>query len=376
MRDAAASIADAAADSGKVEPPGAELDLLFVVDDSSSMREEQAALRREFPRLIRKLVSGDHDADGKREHAAFTSLHIGVVSSDMGADDRIRGCEDLGDDGVLRSAANLAHDTGLSCEGSYPSFLEYSGPASALDPLAREFACIAALGTNGCGFEQHLESALKALWPASRPELSFLGDGPVVTSGRGDRDNAGFLRGSASTLAVLVVADEDDCSSADRAIFQPEAKPDNPYQAQPLNLRCHYNHDKAFPLERYLYGLQHLGSRRVLFAGLVGVPVDAVDAKAQRELDYGDDGARDAFYQKLLDDPRMQETLDGQSAANSRAPMELNPVCTSALGRAYPARRLVGLAQRFGRDGLIRSVCADFAGALDQLADRLAARLD
>ena len=37
------------------------LDLLFVVDNSASMHQEQAALRREFPRLVEVLTTGDRD---------------------------------------------------------------------------------------------------------------------------------------------------------------------------------------------------------------------------------------------------------------------------------------------------------------------------
>jgi hypothetical protein len=368
--------ANGSPDAAAPQSPGAggggalprQLDLLFLIDNSSSMYEEQSALRREFPRLIDELVGG--------ARPLFDDLHIGVASSDLGADPHVRGCEMLGDDARLRSDANPARDATLQCHDSYPSFLAYSGGASGVEALSGEFACMAALGSQGCGFEQHLEVALKALWPASRPELSFLGTGSAPTHGRGDRDNAGFLR-PRSTLAIIVIADEDDCSSADRAIFEPDsANSGSPYRSQPLNLRCHYNRERAFPLERYLYGLRDLGERRVVFAALAGVPPDAVDTRAQREVDFGDDAARQAYYQRVLDDPRMQETLDDASGLQGRAPSELKPVCSSALGRAYPGRRFVALAQRWGRDALIRSICADFAGAFDQLAERLRARAD
>ncbi|HMI93500.1 MAG TPA: hypothetical protein VK509_19140, partial [Polyangiales bacterium] len=39
------------------------LDLLFLVDNSGSMKEEQEALRREFPKMIRVLTTGDRNAD-------------------------------------------------------------------------------------------------------------------------------------------------------------------------------------------------------------------------------------------------------------------------------------------------------------------------
>jgi hypothetical protein len=365
---------------------GEKLDLLFIVDNSSSMKEEQLALRSEFPRLIRQLVSGDHDADGKLDHRPLTDLHIGVVSSNMGADPRVRGCEELGDDGLLQHTGNLARDPSLTCTPSYPSFLGYSRGAAALDALTTDFGCIAALGTGGCGFEQHLESALKALWPASQPDLSFFGGTGAATSGttgHGDRENAGFLRlgvgRDAATLAVVAIADEDDCSTADRGIFQPDTSADSgsPYYAQPLNLRCFYNHDKAFPLERYLFGFQHLGSPHVVFAGIVGVPVDLVDASARSKLDFANAAARDAYYDKLLADARMQETLNSPSAGSDNVATELTAACTSSLGRAYPARRFVELAKRFGQDSLIQSICGgSFDFPLDQVVERVTVRLE
>jgi hypothetical protein len=360
-----------------------KLDLLFIVDNSSSMKEEQTALRREFPRMIRKLVSGDHDGDGKVDHEPVTDLHIAVVSSNMGADTRVRGCEGLGDDGLFQHAGNLAHDASLDCQDSYPSFLSYKSGRPALDSVTRAFACIASLGTSGCGFEQHLESGLKALWPASQPDITFFGSGAAPTTGHGDRENAGFLRagtpGTAATLGVVVIADEDDCSSADRGIFAPDTDADSgsPYYEQPLNLRCYYNHDKAFPLERYMFGFQHLGSRRVVFAGIVGVPVDLVDAAARDQLDFANAAKRDAYYDNILSDPRMKETLDGQSGLHAGTPTELVPTCTSALGRAYPARRFVELAKRFGADSLIQSICGDsFGSPIDQIVERITVHLD
>src|SRR5262245_61919385 len=82
-----------------------KLDVLFVVDNSNSMAEEQAALNQQFPKLIRTLTSGQ-----RRDGTKFTpvnSLHLGVVSSDMGLAGipNISGCDpNGGDDGVLQHA--------------------------------------------------------------------------------------------------------------------------------------------------------------------------------------------------------------------------------------------------------------------------------
>jgi hypothetical protein len=67
--------------------------------------------------------------------------------------------------------------------------------------LASQFACMVQLGTQGCAFEQHLEAMRRALSVDNAA-------------------NAGFVRDTAA-LAVVIVADEDDCSAADRAVFDP-----------------------------------------------------------------------------------------------------------------------------------------------------------
>src|SRR5262245_43256608 len=41
-----------------------KIDLLFMVDNSGSMKEEQDALRAELPKLITVLTTGDRDSDG------------------------------------------------------------------------------------------------------------------------------------------------------------------------------------------------------------------------------------------------------------------------------------------------------------------------
>ena len=59
---------------------------------------------------------------------------------------------------------------------------------------------MAQLGTDGCGFEQHLESMRRGL-----------------ENGKGN----GFLRDDAF-LAVIFIQDEDDCSASDGEIFNPD----------------------------------------------------------------------------------------------------------------------------------------------------------
>ena len=60
-----------------------KVDLLFMVDNSGSMAQEQASLREQFPKLISVLASGD-PGPGKEKFPPAKDLHLGVVSSDLG----------------------------------------------------------------------------------------------------------------------------------------------------------------------------------------------------------------------------------------------------------------------------------------------------
>ncbi len=92
--------------------------------------------------------------------------------------------------------------------------------------------CISELGTGGCGFEQQLESPLKALSPktfedaAGNPlfnPMRFISTTESGTWGKGDvpraqGGNLGFLRpdtdASPSLVVVVAVTDEDDKPSS------------------------------------------------------------------------------------------------------------------------------------------------------------------
>ena len=84
-----------------------EVDLLLMIDNSNSMAGEQTLLGMELPRMIRVLASGDQDEDGMQDFQPVRSLHVGIVTSDMGAGpavpagETVPSCDNgLGDDGM------------------------------------------------------------------------------------------------------------------------------------------------------------------------------------------------------------------------------------------------------------------------------------
>lgn len=181
--------------------PNRNLDILFVIDNSPSTADKQARLAAAFPQMIDVLsqVAG-----------GIPDLHIGVVTSDMGTSSSgtapgpavgsvgAGGCAGRGEDGVLRktSAMNAVYLSDVrGADGSRVK--NYQGE------LRDVFGELAHVGDTGCGFEQHLAAMKRAL---------------------GNPANNGFLRPEAN-LAVVIVADEDDCSLSDSAMLGPDSAP-------------------------------------------------------------------------------------------------------------------------------------------------------
>jgi hypothetical protein len=367
-----------------------KVDLLFMVDNSGSMREEQVSLREEFPKIISVLTTGMR-SNGMPFPPA-KDLHLGVVSSDMGlvGISGIDKCDGQGDDGMM---LNMPSPDVAGCQASYPRFLTYTAGVNDTGQTSTDFQCIASLGTEGCGFEQQLEAALKALWPSIDidPEtgdpiepnrILFLPDGDGFGQlGHGDTTNAGFLRNDPavglSLIAIIMVTDEEDCSSKNTIHFIPNPLEGDPLAMQDLNLRCFYNPQNLYPLERYINGYKALrpgtNSNLVIFGAIVGVPQDLVTPEDYANLEWSDDTAREAFYDNLLGDPRMQEVVDMSRPAGMG---NLQPACNSNQGVAYPARRIVEVARGFGANGTVHSICQEDLGpAMDAIIDVIAKQL-
>ena len=177
--------------TGAERGPVKGVDLLFVVDDSGIVADEQKRLVDEFPRMMKILTSGDLNPDDGvqpgKDFTPITDMHLGVVSADMGLPGIQMSptsgpeCDGFGDDGVLRHSAeqstgDFGLELGLSClgadeSGAYPPYLTFR-PGDDSDAVANDLACMAAMGSVGCGIDMPLESSLKALWPADPVNLS------------------------------------------------------------------------------------------------------------------------------------------------------------------------------------------------------------
>ncbi len=329
-----------------------DVDLLFMIDNSGSMREEQENLIRELPRMVQALTTGDRDDDGMVDFAPVRSLHIGFITSDMGSGNQtdVRTCAPgLGHDGLLRrTSASEA-----PCMPTYPSGTFAFNPSDDVTGFIDTVSCVASVGTEGCGFEQPLEAALKALTPANPEIWTAVGYSPPRfydpasgtrdrLRGHGSNANAGFIRPD-STLAIILLTDEEDCSLADYALI---GNSDTRFATIPPNVRCNtYSGDTSivYPVSRYIDGFLGLrrSPRQLIFSVIAGIPIATEEAASR-----GD-------YATVLTHPEMVPYIDESGSF-------LTPSCSSANGVAYPPVRLVETAAGLGTRGVnlsLSSIC-------------------
>jgi hypothetical protein len=197
-----------------------DLDILFMVDDSSSMTTVQQNVGRNFPVFMGVL---------KSLPAGLPNVHIAVVTSNMGAGaftgkifnqdgtantcnmpdggrfvDRPRAASAVADPRCAAAKLNPgAHFIESFNNGTQNNF------SGAIEDV---FSCIAQVDAVGCGFEHQLAAVKTAL---GDPEH---GVAPPD-------QNAGFLRRDAY-LAIIWITNEDDCSApADSLLFSTEQNP-------------------------------------------------------------------------------------------------------------------------------------------------------
>jgi hypothetical protein len=337
----------------KVEPKeipltiNRDIDILFVIDNSGSMLEEQATLRANFPQFINTL---------EQIEGGLPNVHLGVVSSDMGTLGVPTGdpaCSDPDNGNLLKGDPDLANQC-TQVMGNFISDEDRNSDGiretNYTGTLQDAFTCIAALGKNGCGFEQHLESARAAL-----------NNNPV---------NNTFLRSSAY-LAVIVIADEDDCSAEMSSFFGPDSAqlgPLDSFRCFEKAVRCNEGRDTALrdvgvktgctldPDQHYLYEIQ---SRYVdFFKGLKSNPLNVIVAG--------------------IVGPTSPVEVGRRTPTGSTTPRpDLVPSCsyTDVNGQtntADPAFRLTSFFESFPDRNTYTTICdSDFTDALVQIAELL-----
>jgi len=160
-----------------------KIDVLFVVDDSPSMAEEQSNLGKNFPEFVKVLD------EFKTQAGAPIDFRIAVTTT--GRDLNV-----TRKDNSNRYADNMKGDNG-AFRTSNVCDVPGRWLSKGEQDIARKFGCIAKVGTSGPWLEMPLYAA----------KLAF--DDRVA-----DGTNKGFLREDA-LLAIVVLTDEDDCSRED-----------------------------------------------------------------------------------------------------------------------------------------------------------------
>ncbi len=162
-----------------------EADVLFVIDSSGSMKQHQENLTRNISAYIDNLV------------ASPNKFQIGVTTTDL------NDCTDTPPEGnpwdgkCGRLLSPDGQDPIMRRVDYVDASQDVAGQSAANLRLADRFRqIVAAVGTNGSGYEQGMKAAARAV------------DSELTAAGK---PNSGFLRPGA-LLMVIVLSDESDCS--------------------------------------------------------------------------------------------------------------------------------------------------------------------
>jgi hypothetical protein len=311
--------------------PNRDLDLLFVIDDSPSMADKQAAVRAAFPAFAAQLASLD---------GGLPNLHLGVVSTDMGTTGSQvgqagppvgqvgnGGCAGTGKAGVLTTNGAAVTTTPYVTDVRKADGTRDRNYTGALEEV---FGQMASLGAGGCGFEQPLHAMRVALANTTT--------------------NAGFLRPNA-TLGVIVLTDEDDCSLADPRVLGPESAELGPLQS----FRCF-----QFGVECTPDDPRSLGAKTGCKARAASPYLEDVapfhDFLAQlkpepRDLMFGVLGGKPQVAVELRASPGGGPEIPAVKHSCTFGPMTLPSV-------ADPPVRLDQLAASFGDRGRSEPICS------------------
>jgi hypothetical protein len=280
------------------------VDLLFVIDTSASMAQEQEILAEQLRLIAWELIypSRPDDQLGARD------LHIGVVTADMD-DPSTRGVlrNASGADGCAPTSSARNCDRDTACPWLTYDIIDPDDGTDPDDPpVWDDLACVVgSLGAGGSSIERPLDAARAALTVQAEPGMP----------------NEGFLR-ERSVIGIVFITDEDDCSGLDLT------------DAVEPGVECILHEDELTPVAEFRDALIALrGGDENLFALSVigGFPLDG-------SWDIGDPFA----------DLRELRRIEGAEPA---------PRCETASATAVPPLRLTELVYTFGNNGYLGSIC-------------------
>jgi len=364
-----------------------KIDLLFVIDNSGTMAEEQLNLAKNFPMLIAQLQALD-DGQG---HQVGADVNIMVTTTDVD-NPACHGKWVAPDYAPARGSPISTPCTeriarfsgyappGLVVEEACTDVCDPANPVAPSDQFihfdrngdnveagdaAAALACIGPQGIDGCGYEAPLESMLQALNPSAcwndpeacdDPEWSWI--------------ERPFLRDGA-VLAIVLITDEVDCSVRDYSIMadadfmEPSPEDGTP---KPSSAICWHagvecgdldpdtgrysgcfaaNHGKngapgvpddeavLHPVSRYIQVLDSLRAqgREVIMLGILGVPEVTAHAETP-PYEPTEGGIADVQYRPWRDpeypagDILPDEWADNTRAVDKQFEFGVGPGCT------------------------------------------------
>src|SRR5688572_24442902 len=224
-----------------------KIDLLFMIDNSLSMKDKQLILEDAVPVLVERLVTprcldgqgnavGKADANGQcstgdPEFIPIKDIHIGVITSSLGSHGGQPHCVPMPDDAAAGRTPDDRAELLPLVRNGLPSwngsgFLAWdpgqdknvpAGEAN-LGMLVDDFRTqLRASGEIGCGYESSLEAWYRFLVDPEPPvSISVVNDrsAKVGVNAALLKQRDDFLRPD-SLLAIVMLTDENDCSIND-----------------------------------------------------------------------------------------------------------------------------------------------------------------
>lgn len=390
-----------------------DVDILFVIDNSGSMAEEQATLARNFGALIERLEDPMVNANYRIAVTTTDAGHVAYCGDTGGEHGKLQFQSCLGRTGEFQfsdttgpidryeeacaSICDLAAiETKPTLVATDPEpkprpWIERTGAGTNLVgevTPAQAFECIGPQGIAGCGFESTLESMrLSLIRSTTATEKSF-----------------GFMRPGA-LLAIVFVTDEEDCSArtgdpAFAEVWDPDGEQTywseaNRDRGVPSSEICWFagvectggpgQYDECHPVNRGIDGQPSSADDSVLYD--VKKYIDFVQEveDAKREINAGAEvlvavlgGVPDNYAGGGADISYADGAGDD---ADFQVKHGIGPGCQTEAGEGVPPVRLRAFAEAFAlsedpSDRNLYSICADnYTPALDQIAAHIGRQL-
>jgi hypothetical protein len=277
-----------------------KIDILFVVDNSGSMEQEQQNLAANFPAFASQIDEYRNSTGQPLDY------HVAVTTTDVGWK-----FEKWNLDFGNLPETLFANDTFPGNDGAFVT----SGNSSCNFPAGRKF-----LQKGDADFATKLSCALTQGIDGSATERPLEAARAAVVDRVSDGTNAGFLRPDA-LLAVVILTDEEDCSG-----IPPLKKVYNNWIEAGLGSVCDANstadaYAKAFDAVK---GGQRGKWATAIIAGETNCSSDFGDAaKAQRLLDFATQTGDNAVFSSICTENlsgALSEAFDTFSLACENIP--------------------------------------------------------